>query len=116
MMSMTGQTTLVLSSAILARRGSSQPLVHSQWASRNVSTFPLACAAPSSRALMSPVRLCALTTLVGTGSLETYSSSGAFRKVRSLASSTSSISRRRWRGERLMAECTVLSRVDQASL
>lgn len=37
--SMIGHATVFLLSAILANRGSSQPSVHSQWASRKVITF-----------------------------------------------------------------------------
>lgn len=40
MTSMIGQTTVVRSTAIRASRGSSQPSVHSQWASKNVITWP----------------------------------------------------------------------------
>jgi len=51
---MTGMTTLERFSAILARSGTSQPLEHSQCASKNVKTSPLASAAPLSRARMRP--------------------------------------------------------------
>lgn len=43
--------------AILAARGSSQPLEHSQCASKNVNISPFAAAAPLSLALISPCRL-----------------------------------------------------------
>ena len=48
MTSMMGQTTALRLLTISARRGSSHPSVHSQCASRKVSTLPLACLAPNS--------------------------------------------------------------------
>ena len=48
MTSMMGQTTARRLLTISARRGSSHPSVHSQCASRKVSTLPLACLAPNS--------------------------------------------------------------------
>lgn len=51
-----------LSSAILSNKGSNQPMVHSQWASRNVITWPFADAAPCSRARIRPDRLTVLRT------------------------------------------------------
>ncbi len=47
MTSMMGQTTAFRFLAISANRGSSQPSVHSQWASRKVITEPFTCFAPS---------------------------------------------------------------------
>ena len=54
--SMTGQTTLVLSSTSLIRSGSSQLLLHSQWLSRKVTTSDLAASTPLTRLLISPSR------------------------------------------------------------
>ena len=50
-----------LSPAILARRGSSQPGWHSQWASMKTSTSPVALAAPSIRAPLAPSLLLLLS-------------------------------------------------------
>lgn len=48
---------IYLFSATRANRGSSQPSVHSQWASRKVMTSPLTSLAPIKRARISPDRL-----------------------------------------------------------
>lgn len=69
--SMMGQTTVVLSSAILDSKGSSQPSVHSQWASRNVITCPVTCFAPRSLALIRPDLFSVRYTYVGTGNVFT---------------------------------------------
>jgi hypothetical protein len=74
MTSMMGQTTVFLSWTIRERSGSSQPSVHSQWASRNVMTWPLTCFAPRRRALIRPERFSVRRTITGTGSVLTYSS------------------------------------------
>ena len=44
--SIIGQTTALRFLAISAKRGSNQPSVHSQCASKKVITFPLTCFAP----------------------------------------------------------------------
>jgi hypothetical protein len=63
-----------LSSTILASKGSSQPSVHSQWASRNVITCPFTCFAPRSLARIKPDRFSVLRTWTGTGNVDTWSS------------------------------------------
>lgn len=64
--------TNYLSSAILLRRGSSQPGWHSQWASMKTSTSPVALVAPSIRAPMVPSLLLLLSNFTAS-SLATYS-------------------------------------------
>lgn len=61
-----------LSSAILLRRGSSQPGWHSQWASMKTSTSPVALVAPSIRAPMVPSLLLLLSNFTAS-SPATYS-------------------------------------------
>lgn len=73
--SIIGHTTVFLFSTILAKRGSSQPSVHSQWASKKVITWPVTCWAPKSRARMRPERFSVLRTCTETGSVFTYCSS-----------------------------------------
>lgn len=113
---MTGQATVWRDWRTRASSGCSQPAEHSQCASRNVSVAPPACWAPSSRAATRPRRSGSRRTRVRMGRVRQYSSSGAPRKVRVLASSTSRISCSRAAGERLMTDQTVRSNTDQASL
>lgn len=54
MTSITGQTTLVGSSATLSRSGSSQSALHSQCESRNVNTVAVAASAPRTLDLIKP--------------------------------------------------------------
>ena len=54
MTSMTGQTTLVGSSATLSKRGSNQSALHSQCESRNVNTLAVAASAPRTLDLIKP--------------------------------------------------------------
>lgn len=61
-----------LSSAILLRRGSSQPEWHSQWESMKTNTSPVALVAPSIRARMAPSLLLLLSSFTPS-SLATYS-------------------------------------------
>lgn len=124
MTSMIGQTTDFLSMAISWSRGSSQPSVHSQWASRNVSTLPykrkqvyktfkinwtlnnnkctFAFLAPRSRARIRPERFPVLNTFTEVLSPAAYSSSFLPKKSLSEASSTKIISLIKERGDRLM--------------
>ena len=50
-------------SLILARSGSSQPVLHSQWLSRKRITSPVAALAPASLALIKPSLLGSLISL-----------------------------------------------------
>lgn len=63
MTSITGQTTLVGSSATLSNRGSSQSALHSQWESRKVKTPAVAASAPRTLDLIRPSRFSFLITL-----------------------------------------------------
>lgn len=69
--SIIGQTTVDRFSTILANKGSSQPSVHSQWASRKVITCPFTCLAPSNLALINPERFPVRKTYVWTGKVLT---------------------------------------------
>lgn len=60
-----------LSSLMRARSGSSQPTVHSQWASRKVMTWPVVAAAPLSLALIRPERCSILRMRTGTSRVRT---------------------------------------------
>ena len=67
MISITGQTTAVDFSAMRANRGSNQPAVTSQWASRKTNTLPVAFSAPLSLALIKPILTGVRTTRTDTG-------------------------------------------------
>lgn len=70
-MSITGQTTFFRFSLTRAKSGSNHPIVHSQCASKNVNTSPVALFAPRSLAAMIPSRFGKRNTLVRTGKLAT---------------------------------------------
>ena len=72
--SITGNTTVDLSSWILSRSGSTQPTLHSQWESRNVRTSPVAALAPVTRARISPSLFeCRTNLILGLGAIQSSS-------------------------------------------
>lgn len=68
---MTGHTTFLRFSFTRAKRGSKYPFVHSQWASKKVSTSAVAFFAPRSLAATIPSRFDSRRTLVRTGKVAT---------------------------------------------
>lgn len=84
MTSMTGQTTLVGSSATLSKRGSSQSALHSQCESRNVNTLAVAASAPRTLDLIKP-SLFSLRITRTLCILDSSSPSSAARKVGELS-------------------------------
>lgn len=68
---MTGHTTFLRFSFTRAKSGSKYPFVHSQCASKKVSTSAVAFFAPSSRAATIPSRFANRKTFVRTGNVAT---------------------------------------------
>lgn len=137
MVSIIGATATWRFSEIRVRSGSSQPTLHSQWESinvtvgacsmrqkygiknirwfRNAMPITVAWATPRIRPFSNPIRVDDRTIFTLTGILLTYTSSGCFRWLRSLWSSNKMISLSKARGDLVYMLHSVRISVDQAS-